>query len=67
MRHRPETYLYDIRVALERLQRFSAGKTLDDYLHDDLLRAAVERPFEIIGEALNQLGKVAPRTAPPHP
>src|SRR5215472_11791876 len=45
-------FLWDARRAAERITRFTAGKTYDDYLDDDMLRAAVERQFEIIGEAL---------------
>ena len=41
----------------------SSGRTLDDYLADRMLRSAVERQFEIIGEALRQLQKAAPDLA----
>jgi len=60
MQRDPKTYLYDIREAGNRLERFIADKGFEDYLKDDLLRSAVERQFEIIGEALGQLGKAAP-------
>ena len=48
-------YLWDARRATERIARFTADRTFDDYLADDMLRAAVERQFEIIGEALGGL------------
>jgi uncharacterized protein with HEPN domain len=48
-------YLYDIHQACELLHEFTAGKTLADYAAHAMLRAAVERQFEIIGEALNQM------------
>ena len=60
MRRDPKTYLYDIQEAGIRLERFVVEKCYEDYTTDDLLRSAVERQFEIIGEALGQLDKVAP-------
>jgi len=51
-------YLYDIQQAAQRVTKFTAGKTFDDYEQDAMLRAAVERQFEIIGEALAQLAKL---------
>ena len=56
----PETYLHDAAKALAAIERYIAGKTLDYYLTDDLLQAALERRFEIAAEALNQLSKTHP-------
>ena len=42
------------------VQKFVAGLTLEQYSADDKTRLAVERSFEIIGEALNRSFKIAP-------
>ena len=55
--------LWDAQHAAERIARFTAGKTFHSYEGDEFLRSAVERQFEIIGEALNQLRRVDPATA----
>ncbi len=48
-------YLCDIQQAGELLNDFTASTTLTDYTSNAMLRAAVERQFDIIGEALNQM------------
>ncbi|MGH8474800.1 MAG: HepT-like ribonuclease domain-containing protein [Methylococcales bacterium] len=63
MQRDPRAYLWDVREAAAAILEFVAGKSYDDYAGDRLLRSAVERQFEIIGEALNQLGKIEPRWA----
>lgn len=63
MRRDPRAYLWDALRAAELLEKFSSGKSFADYAADDLLKSGVERQFEIIGEALNQLSKVAPDVA----
>ena len=55
--------LEDIRQAAEAIDRYTHGKSLEDYLGDDQLQASVERKFEIIGEALNRLSRLDPDVA----
>jgi uncharacterized protein with HEPN domain len=45
-------------AACETVADFCEGKTREDYLADVLLRSAVERQFEIIGEALNRAAQL---------
>jgi uncharacterized protein with HEPN domain len=50
--------LLDAVNACEAIAEFVAGKDFAAYENDRLLRSAVERQFEIIGEALNKAGAV---------
>ena len=58
MRLEARKYLFDIRSAADLLAEFLAGKTFADYQRNAMLRAAVERQFEIIGEAVSQLARL---------
>lgn len=58
-----EKYLWDARRAAERIARFTSGRGFDDYLGDEMLRSAVERQFEIIGEAFAGLRRTDPLLA----
>jgi len=56
-------YLFDILQAARRVVEFTRDREFSDYESDALLRAAVERQFEIIGEALRRLAKEDAATA----
>lgn len=58
MRLEAKKYLYDIQQAADLLAGFTDDKSFTDYEGDAMLRAAVERQFEIIGEALAQLARL---------
>ncbi len=63
MRREAGKYLWDIQRAIGLIQDFTDGKTFADYQSDVMMRSAVERQFEIIGEAMTQLAKLAPALA----
>ena len=63
MRLECRKFLFDIQEACELVSRFTAGKSFADYQADPLLRSGVERQFQIIGEALNQMLKLEPNLA----
>lgn len=56
-------YLLDLQTACRKLSAFTQGRTFQDYKQDDMMRSAVERQFEIIGEALNQMLRYDPTMA----
>jgi uncharacterized protein with HEPN domain len=55
LRREARKYLFDIQQAAMLVARFTDGRSLDDYLADPMMRSAVERQFEIVGEALTKL------------
>ncbi|HAK63428.1 MAG TPA: hypothetical protein DCO82_09345 [Alphaproteobacteria bacterium] len=59
----PKAYLWDICEAADAIQTFIADIDLIAYRANPLIHSAVERKFEIIGEALNKLAKEAPDLA----
>lgn len=62
MRLETKKYLFDIQKAGRLVTEFIAGRDFADYTRDPLLRSAVERQLEIVGEALSKLAKTDPET-----
>lgn len=60
MPHKVEKLLLDIELACDETAGFCAGKNWVDFSRDRLLQLAVERQFEIIGEAMHRLEKIDP-------
>ncbi len=53
-------HLHDILGAGYAIREFTAGKSFPDYVSNDQLRSAVERKFQIMGEALTRLKRYEP-------
>jgi len=64
MRHEILKYLYDIRESIDSITDFLGEKRdFNDYKSNKLLRRAVERELEIIGEATSRILKLEPNIA----
>jgi len=61
MQRDQRAYLWDVLNSIDLIQQFIGNRTLSDYSQDPMLRAAVERQFEIVGEALAQLSRRFPK------
>lgn len=57
MERDPRAFLWDARDAADAILGFVAGVNFEQYAGNPMLHSAVERKFEIMGEALNQLSK----------
>jgi uncharacterized protein with HEPN domain len=53
----PRAYPWYVRNACGQILRFTHDLAFEAYVGNDTARSAVERQFEIIGEALSQLAK----------
>lgn len=62
MQPESQKYLWDALTAADQIAEFVAGKDLFAYRTDTLLRSAVERQMEIIGEAFAQMARRDPET-----
>jgi uncharacterized protein with HEPN domain len=50
-------YLWDMLQAAREIRDFIRGKSLEDYLNDLVLQAAIERKVEIVGEAARKVSE----------
>ena len=52
-------FLFDIRESIESIEKFLGDKReFKNYMADKMLRRAIEREFEIIGEAMSRIEKL---------
>jgi len=52
-------YLYDIKESVDSIESYLGVKRdFNTYLSNKMLRRAIEREFEIIGEAMNRIEKI---------
>ncbi|PCI32602.1 MAG: hypothetical protein COB60_09055 [Flavobacteriaceae bacterium] len=59
MDNRVLKWLYDIKMAIDEIDAYFVGKEMDffEYRKNTMLKRAVERDIEIIGEAVNRILK----------
>ena len=62
--NRDRAYLWDMLDAAQAIKQFIEGRTYEEYLANRMLRGAVERHIEIIGEAARRVSE-ATRMANP--
>ena len=62
-----EAFLWDMLEAAKSTSEFVAEKTVADYLANKLLRSAVERQIEIVGEAARQISAAFQKQHPEIP
>ena len=53
-------HLHDILQAGRAIKEFILGRTFEEYAADELFRSAVERKFEVMGEAINRIKRDEP-------
>lgn len=58
MPHSVRKLLLDVTLSCEEIIEFTSGKSFEEFKKDRILQLAIEREFEIIGEALFRLEKV---------
>ena len=66
MELRVQDYLEHARLAIERIQRYTADLDQASFLRNEMVQDAVIRNIEIIGEAANNITKCDPEFAREH-
>lgn len=61
MDHDPKAYLFDIQQACKEIIEFTRGISFEEYVRNAMVKAAVERKFLVIGEAITKLKKEHPQ------
>jgi uncharacterized protein with HEPN domain len=62
MKHDLKAYLYDICEACKQIIEFTNNLSFEQYVSNDLVKAAVERKFVTIGEAMMRIKREYPET-----
>ena len=63
MRRETSAWLWDAREAIDAIGSFVDGVDESEFTHSLLIRSAVERQLEVLGEALNRVRSADPETA----
>lgn len=61
MDRRVKQYIFDIQNSIDAVESYlKTVSSFDDYINSKMLRRAIEREIEIIGEAMNRILKLDP-------
>ena len=64
---RDKAYLWDMLDAAMAVEEFIRGKTYEEYLSNRMMRGAVERYVEIVGEAARRVSETTKQAHPEIP
>ncbi len=64
---RDPAYLWDMLDAAQAIGQFTGGVTVDEYERNLMIRSAVERQLEILGEAARRVSEAFKKTHPEIP
>jgi len=60
MDHDPKAYFFDIKQACDEIKEFTLEMSSEEYSGNSMVKAAVERKFLVIGEAMIRLKREHP-------